>query len=517
MKRTTYSFIFVLVGALIVMGSVVSAQTIKSAGVNGMWGDPTTWLGGVVPSANSDVVIANGDTVTINVNVTVKSLTVGEGTSGILNFPKEAEFTVTVNGDVWVKSGASFKVQTHAARREAFSKLRISGNLRNDGSGFDMRVGSAGSTLGACEVEFFGSTNSTVTMGPYSSSNNEFNAITINKSGSGKVILGSDIFSAGGSTGNPGNPHWYFTRGLVQTGAFAMVHNWGNSGAIATWSDSSYVLGGMGHGMSNSGGTSRTFHVGDAFGYRPINVRSTTGGSATGHYVKVQPVSGNAATGTSTYDNEIDKVSEVRYYRVSYHQGTTSTTQMTFDRFTASYGLDDGVAAGNENLRVGLSDSTRTAWMNIGPNTTLHTTRLDKDSIPRLIQSDVTFARTLSTNQYLFFALARVKGTTENSLKKPATFVEQLSNVPATFALDQNYPNPFNPTTNITFSIPASGKISLKVFDLLGKEVATLVDRNLESGAYSVSWNAAGYPSGMYLYRLTTDNSAQTRKMVFAK
>lgn len=100
MKRSTYSFLATLVGALILMSTVVSAQTIKSAGVNGLWGDPAAWLGGVVPGANNDVVIANGDTVSLNRDVTIRSLTVGEGTSGLLNFARDTAVTVTVNGDV---------------------------------------------------------------------------------------------------------------------------------------------------------------------------------------------------------------------------------------------------------------------------------------------------------------------------------------------------------------------------------------------------------------------------------
>jgi hypothetical protein len=84
-----------------------------------------------------------------------------------------------------------------------------------------------------------------------------------------------------------------------------------------------------------------------------------------------------------------------------------------------------------------------------------------------------------------------------------ATVVDEKGTLPAAFALNQNYPNPFNPATTITFSIGASGFTSLRVYDLLGREVASLVSENLSAGVYSRQWNAADMPSGMYFYRLS--------------
>lgn len=85
------------------------------------------------------------------------------------------------------------------------------------------------------------------------------------------------------------------------------------------------------------------------------------------------------------------------------------------------------------------------------------------------------------------------------------------------FELNQNYPNPFNPVTNIKFAIPNSGFVSLKVFDITGKEVATLVNENMKSGSYSVDLNAAEWSSGVYIYRLTTNDFTSTKKMTLVK
>lgn len=77
--------------------------------------------------------------------------------------------------------------------------------------------------------------------------------------------------------------------------------------------------------------------------------------------------------------------------------------------------------------------------------------------------------------------------------------------------LSQNYPNPFNPTTNFQFTIADLRFVSFKVFDLLGREAATLVDEKLTAGSYTVQWNAEGFASGLYLARMhaLTTNSRQ--------
>jgi len=89
--------------------------------------------------------------------------------------------------------------------------------------------------------------------------------------------------------------------------------------------------------------------------------------------------------------------------------------------------------------------------------------------------------------------------------------------IPQQFALFQNYPNPFNPTTNISFSIPAKSFASLKVFDVIGRKVATLVSEELSAGNYTRQWNAANVASGIYFYRLQAGSFVQTRKLVVAK
>jgi hypothetical protein len=94
---------------------------------------------------------------------------------------------------------------------------------------------------------------------------------------------------------------------------------------------------------------------------------------------------------------------------------------------------------------------------------------------------------------------------------------EHWRGTPNSFALYQNYPNPFNPTTNISFTIPSKSFVTLKVYDLLGRDVATLVSKELPAGTYPQQWNAAGFASGVYLYRLQAGKYSGTKKLILMK
>jgi hypothetical protein len=99
---------------------------------------------------------------------------------------------------------------------------------------------------------------------------------------------------------------------------------------------------------------------------------------------------------------------------------------------------------------------------------------------------------------------------------------DQGSSTPQTFELQQNYPNPFNPSTNISFSVAQPGHVTLKVYSVLGVQVASLVDEQKAAGNFRVTWNAAGLPSGMYLYRLSAASEKgvlfdQSKKLVLLK
>ena len=89
--------------------------------------------------------------------------------------------------------------------------------------------------------------------------------------------------------------------------------------------------------------------------------------------------------------------------------------------------------------------------------------------------------------------------------------------IPKEFSLSQNYPNPFNPSTKISFSIPTQEFISLKVFDVLGRQVEVLLNEIKEPGYYEISFNAGRLPSGTYMYEIRAGSFVETKKMILLK
>jgi photosystem II stability/assembly factor-like uncharacterized protein len=97
------------------------------------------------------------------------------------------------------------------------------------------------------------------------------------------------------------------------------------------------------------------------------------------------------------------------------------------------------------------------------------------------------------------------------------TFLNNESEMPNEFLLFQNYPNPFNPATTIAYQIPDRGFVTLKVYDILGREVATLVNEEKPAGSYEVQFTANGLASGIYFYKLSANEYSETKKMILLK
>jgi uncharacterized lipoprotein YddW (UPF0748 family) len=138
--------------------------------------------------------------------------------------------------------------------------------------------------------------------------------------------------------------------------------------------------------------------------------------------------------------------------------------------------------------------------------------------------SDTTITRTQLDPYTLYFWRVRsvnAVGASDWASRKfrtqPATAVKPEEDMPTAFRLGQNYPNPFNPETNIQFSVSAAGHVQLDIYDVLGRTVASLIDREMQPGMYSVQWNGAGAPSGIYFYRLKAGSFSEVKKMLLQK
>ncbi len=624
--------LILLFAIIFALGSNANAQHIKSAGVSGKWSASATWIGGILPGPLDSVTIADADTVTIDTSATIANLVVGEGVSGVLYTIKTATVALTVNGDILIKTGALFKVQTNTTGGTGVAHtLTLTGSITNSGGTLDFRNGTSGTTLSVVNLILTGTTVSRLNVPYVSSTNGEFNYITINKTAPGKVVLGSNIITAGGSsTGLPAaNSGLNFLSGIVETGNFMLAYQGTTSAQVSGASDSSYVIGNFGRGMSSTAGSSKTFYVGDSNGYRPFYLRSTTSGSSTGHLAIVKCVRANANTGTSSLAGGIDKVSAVRYYQVTYSNAIGGATSMTFDLVKPGYGANDGVVAGNTDLRVAYSVDSLATWNGI-TQTVSDTTALPKQITPDAFVSPIV----LNSGSKFYVAIARATGTTENSLDAPVpvttpsfeasssslnfgtvtvgqtkkdsvtvtnngtasleisavtssntnftvtpttgsiavagsqkfyitfaptsagtqtgkiafthnasthdtvtvtgsgvtTGVEFSENaIPKVYELHANFPNPFNPSTSILYGLPFQSKVELKVYSVLGQEVANLVDGVQEAGYHRITWNSQSnnnnqVASGVYFFRMSAQSTSkagqwftQVRKMILLK
>lgn|GEM_PF-1952808 len=166
------------------------------------------------------------------------------------------------------------------------------------------------------------------------------------------------------------------------------------------------------------------------------------------------------------------------------------------------------LAAGGSNLFAGtfdggvfLSTNNGSLWSNV--NTGLRPTRIHSLAI---------------SGENLFAGTYR-EGVWCRPLAGIVTYVEERSGAepPRDFSLFQNFPNPFNPTTTIRFELPERAFVSLKIYDILGREVETLIHRELGTGRYDVIWNARSHPSGVYCYTLNAGDRVETRRLVLLK
>jgi len=162
----------------------------------------------------------------------------------------------------------------------------------------------------------------------------------------------------------------------------------------------------------------------------------------------------------------------------------------------------DNNIIGKSNLgSIYLSKNTGSSWIN------------KTDNLPH---SNYDSPDMLYASGYLF-----TKGSTGQLYKRQYTEiigVQKISSeIPDKFSLYQNYPNPFNPSTTIRYQIPKEQIVMLKIFDIMGKEIETIVNEKQSPGAYEVNWNALKFSSGVYFYKIETEGFTDTKRMLLVK
>lgn len=198
-----------------------------------------------------------------------------------------------------------------------------------------------------------------------------------------------------------------------------------------------------------------------------------------------------------------------RVMNPALYQGALALTQQFGVEKTFVYGFDDAATGSQVMVVANLSGSNQSLsnvqWFGAG-------TWYDVFDQSQYVTAGSSVPN-FSVNAYT----ARVFSNKNNNQLGITSVAPVRSGVPAEFSLSQNYPNPFNPATSISYSIPVSGHVTLKVYDMLGREVMTLADDMHSAGSYSVRFEAGSLSSGMYLYTLRSGSNVSTKRLLLIK
>jgi len=196
------------------------------------------------------------------------------------------------------------------------------------------------------------------------------------------------------------------------------------------------------------------------------------------------------------------------------------------------------IFAGTDNSGVLLTTNSGNTWVQTSLNNenvyclyvnennifagTSNGVYLSKNNGTNWILKNQGFSTTQSVN-FLSIANSYIFAGTSGKYVWKRLFSEIIgiknisSKIPSEFSLSQNYPNPFNPTTKIQFDIPKANNVLIKIYDIAGKEINTLVNEKFDAGTYETEWHAENYSSGVYFYTLTAGEFKETKRMILAK
>jgi hypothetical protein len=656
-----------LVTALVLsMGSAalttgLMAGTITSTATGGKWSATSTWVGGVVPGATDDVVIANGATVTIDAKVAVASITVGQGATGTLTFDNTASRVVTVTGNVTVAAGGTFIAQipitttgdlgvtstsiTNVASTTgivvgmnigtatgiaagttvaAFTAntitlslastntvalpgavlnmgyddtLSVGGNLTNNGT-FDM---SRGNTAGVCHVIFNKAGDQTLSG---TGTTTRFRNIVLNKTAiANRVISGINVIAAGtpltiisgsweqnagrftatsGSVAIGSASATSCALNIIGSGGASIYSNINVYGALVVNTSDSLIVGSGGnkidltyttsgvgtftqgtvvvYGKIATAGVNKTTFNGanviiDPKGFAAItggtdySFRSTTGTGGSNPLTftsgTITILNPNSTTGSNPELAMSSNVAPVISGTATFVLGQGANTVVSppgfkinlnsvsvLNHLTLNTGPDSVTLQTNVKLNgnlnitscAGRSGNSYFTTSNYVFNGTVAqaTGNMLPDTVKNVTinnASGVTASKQLTITDTLFLKSGTLKGpfAARVTVTGSTGVQENRPSIPREFSLEQNYPNPFNPSTTITFQVAREGFVSVKVYDVLGKEVSTLVNEVKQAGTYGATWNAAGFGSGIYFCTMQAGSFTETIKLVLMK
>ncbi|MBK6772260.1 MAG: T9SS type A sorting domain-containing protein [Ignavibacteria bacterium] len=352
---------------------------------------------------------------------------------------------------------------------------------------------------------------STDDSGVYRSTNNGTNWIHTslnNKATSSLIVSGNNIFAGTGSTGSyvvyfstdNGNT-WNQTNLNKGVACFAIL---GSSIFAGTEYDGVYISTINGTSWTQTALNNRTIYsllaignslfAGTDIGVYLSNNNGTNWTQTTLNNVPVLSLStiGNNIFAGTYYSNN--------GFYLSTNSGINWTAVPTFQTILSFEVSGTNLFAGNFSAGVYLSTDNGTSWLN------------KNQGFP----SSITINKLLIANNYIF-AASQGKSIWRRSYSDIIGIKNISTEIPEKYSLTQNYPNPFNPETKINYELRVTNYVKLQVYDVVGNEVATLVNEKQSPGTYQVEFDAGSLTSGVYFYRLTSGDFTDTRRMMLIK
>ena len=314
------------------------------------------------------------------------------------------------------------------------------------------------------------------------------------------------------------------------------IYRTSNGGA--NWTEVYFQAGGFGNALWMTDANT-AFQVGDPVGGNWTFLKSTNGGVNWATWATVPTTQAGWNNALMIVGNNVWMGTNANYLMYSSNLGANWSQQTTTftNQYSVWFNSETVGLAGYNALNVTTNSGTNwsalaspvaantagiagtgSEWWVATQNTTVHYSSNNGAAwstaytAPDGVFYHITKARTGNT-------LWAVRNNGKISrYGTPISGITVVSNeIPSSYSVSQNYPNPFNPTTKINFALPKSGLVSMKVYDILGKEVATLVNEVKNAGSYTVDFNASSLTSGMYFYKVSVNGFSEVKKMMLIK
>ena len=510
----------------------MNSNKITSTPTGGNWSSGTTWVGGNVPAQNRDVEIVSGATVYLSNNITNRNRnTIVNGTLNCGTFRIAGSGSFTLSSNATLQIGSSSGITTTGL----VGNIQVSGSRTFNQDANYIYNGSSAQVTGnglPTSVKYLTINNTAgVTLSGNTSISGTLNII------SGNLATNSNTLSLGTSLTNLGNQNT--TSGSVVGNYKRWISNSASVVFPVGTTPSKYTP----LTLDNVIG-SGTFTVNAVAGKHPM----ATGTNVLQMYWVLTNGGITSADLTFTYLDS-DVVGDESQYVIGKYDGSWAfpspiilNTITNTARINGVNSFSDWTLGEQGALPVELSSfsasvigsSVKLNWRTetevnnygfdierakVNPNSEIRNPQFSKIGF---IQGN---GNSNSPKDYLFidenvndgkFSYRLKQIDTDGSFEYSKTIEIDLGSTEE-FELNQNYPNPFNPVTTISFSLPESGNVRLTVYNLLGEQIADLINEVKEAGVHTINFNASNLNSGIYIYKIIVGNFVQSRKMTLIK